>query len=150
MTIQDERIVGGIGLHYVCCQISRRGWIVSLTRKGWKHISRNISGVDIVMRNKDSTSELTIQIFAVLNSEPIPFGNAIEDSAADFVILCRSIEFDKLKPNSTYPIPEIFIITKKELINSVIKKTDNDDTSYWLKESEYKTHKDKWEKIGFG
>jgi hypothetical protein len=149
MTIQDKRIVGGIGLHHTCCQIARRGWIVDLTRRGWKHISRNISGVDIIIRNKDS-KELTIQIIVALNSEPIPFGDTIDNLAADFVIFCRSVGSDKHESsNHVRSIPEIFIMAKEEITSSIIKRTDNDKISYWLKESEYNAHKDEWKKIGF-
>jgi len=150
LTIQDERIIGSIGLHHTCCQIARHGWSVSLTRRGWKHISRNINGVDIVIHNKDSTKELTIQIIVSLNLESIPFGDSIDNLDADFVILCRSMEFDKHESsNHVRLIPEIFIMTKEEITNSIIKSTDNNKISYWLKESEYKAHKDKWGKIGF-
>ena len=150
MTKQDERVVGNIGLHHTCCQIARHGWSVSLTRRGWKHISRNINGVDIVILNKNSTKELTIQIIVSLNSKSIPFGDTIENLAADFVILCESIKCDKQKStDNLQSIPNTFIMTKKEIINSINKNTDNGKSSYWLRESKYKEHKDKWGKIGF-
>ena len=142
---RDENIVGSIGLHHACCELARRGWRVSLTRRGWKHISRNIAGVDINLLNESSTRELTIQIMVVLDSAPVPFGNEIDNLSADFVMFCGSIKNDELV-NSVRPIPDMFIMSKEEIISAATQNNGN----YWLNESEYKLHKDKWEKIGFG
>ena len=142
---RDERVVGSIGLYHACCELSRRGWRVSLTRRGWKHISRSIRGTDINLLNKSGTSDLTIQIMVVLDSAPVPFGNQIDDLSADFVMFCGSIKNDE-SVNSVRTIPDMFIMSKEEIISAATRNNGN----YWLNESEYKLHKDKWEKIGFG
>ena len=142
---RDERVVGSIGLYHACCELSRRGWRVSLTRRGWKHISRSIRGTDINLLNKSGTSDLTIQIMVVLDSAPVPFGNQIDNLSADFVMFCGSIKNDELV-NSVRSIPDMFIMSKEEIISAATQNNGN----YWLNESEYKLHKDKWEKIGFG
>ena len=142
---RDERVVGSIGLYHACCELSRRSWRVSLTRRGWKHISRNIAGVDINLLNESSTRELTIQIMVVLDSAPVPFGNEIDNLSADFVMFCGSIKNDE-SINSVRPIPDMFIMSKEEIISAATRNNGN----YWLNESEYKLHKDKWKKIGFG
>ncbi len=150
MTIQDARIIGNIGLHHTCCQIARHGWTVSLTRRGWKPISRNIRGVDIIIHNADSTSEITIQIITITDSKSIPFGNTTDDVSADFVVFCKSIEnVDKKSDNHVYSIPDIFILSKEEIKKSVIKRSDGKKISYWLEESKYMINKDGWTKIGF-
>ena len=142
---RDERVVGSIGLYHACCELSRRGWRVSLTRRGWKHISRSIRGTDINLLNKSGTSDLTIQIMVVLDSAPVPFGNQIDNLSADFVMFCGSIKNDE-SVNSVRPIPDMFIMSKEEIISVATQNNGN----YWLNESEYKLHKDKWEKIDFG
>ena len=142
---RDERVVGSIGLYNACCELSRRGWRVSLTRRGWKHISRSIGGIDINLLNKSGTSDLTIQIMVVLDSAPVPFGNQIDDLSADFVMFCGSTKNDE-SVNSVRTIPDMFIMSKEEIISAATQNNGN----YWLNESEYKLHKDKWEKIGFG
>ena len=142
---RDERVVGSIGLYHACCELSRRGWRVSLTRRGWKHISRSIRGTDINLLNKSGTSDLTIQIMVVLDSAPVPFGNQIDDLSADFVMFCGSIKNDE-SVNSVRTIPDMFIMSKEEIISAATQNNGN----YWLNESEYKLHKDKWKKIGFG
>ena len=142
---RDERVVGSIGLYHACCELSRRGWRVSLTRRGWKHITRRIRGIDINLLNKSGTRDLTIQIMVVLDSAPVPFGNEIDDLSADFVMFCGSIKNDE-SVNSVRPIPDMFIMSKEEIISAATQNNGN----YWLNESEYKLHKDKWEKIGFG
>lgn len=142
--------MGGIGLHHTCCQIARQGWTVSLTRRGWKHISRNINGVDIVIHNKDSTEEFTIQIVVVLNSKSIPFGDTIDNLASDFVVFCTSVEnMDHESDDYVHSIPDTFILTKDEIKKSIIKRCDDGKISYWLEESSYLMNKNKWGKIGF-
>ena len=142
---RDERVVGSIGLYHACCELSRRGWRVSLTRRGWKHISRSIRGTDINLLNKSGTSDLTIQIMVVLDSAPVPFGNQIDDLSADFVMFCGSIKNDE-SVNSVRTIPDMFIMSKEEIISAATQNNGN----YWLNESEYKLHKDNLKKIGFG
>ena len=142
---RDERVVGSIGLYHACCELSRRGWRVSLTRRVWKHISRSIRGIDINLLNKSGTRDLTIQIIVVLDSAPVPFGNQIDNLSADFVMFCGSIKNDELV-NSVRSIPDMFIMSKEEIISAATQNNGN----YWLNESEYKLYKDKWEKIGFG
>ena len=148
LTTQDERIVGNIGLHHVCCEMSRRRWAAYLTKNNWKHTSRNVSTINIVLFDTDSTTEVTIQIMAVLDSKPVQFGNNVGSrEMADFLILCRSVKNTKDESaNSVLPIPDMFVMTKKEVVSALTKDADN----YCLKESNYKLHKDKWEKIGFG
>jgi len=149
LTTQNERIVGNIGLHHVCCEMSRRGWEASLTMRKWKHGSRNVNPVNIILHNTDSTTDVTIQIMAVLDSKPVSFGNNPGNrEMADFLILCRSVKNTKDESaNPVLPIPDMFVMTKKEVVSALTKNTNSD---YWLKESDYKLHKDKLEKIGFG
>ena len=97
------------------------------------------------MLNKSGTRDLTIQIIVVLDSAPVPFGNQIDNLSADFVMFCGSIKNDE-SVNSVRSIPDMFIMSKEEIISAATQNNGN----YWLNESEYKLHKDKWEKIGFG
>ena len=97
------------------------------------------------MLNKSGTRDLTIQIIVVLDSAPVPFGNQIDNLSADFVMFCGSIKNDE-SVNSVRPIPDMFIMSKEEIISAATQNNGN----YWLNESEYKLHKDKWEKIDFG
>ena len=97
------------------------------------------------MLNKSGTRDFTIQIMEVLDSAPVPFGNEIDDLSADFVMFCGGIKNDE-SVNSVRPIPDMFIMSKEEIISAATKNNGN----YLLNESEYKLHKDKWEKIGFG
>jgi len=81
----------------------------------------------------------------VLDSAPVPFGNEIDNLSADFVMFCGGIKNDE-SVNSVRPIPDMFIMSKEEIISAATQNNGN----YWLNESEYKLHKDKWEKIDFG
>ncbi len=145
-TRHEREIVGNIGLYHVCRELSRRGLKISLTRRGWKSISRNVRGVDIIATDKNSQKEFTIQIIAVLNSEPVPFGNSIKN-LSDCVVLCRSGKSDEQTENDLIPMPEIFILTKQNIIESITKKTNGDKTNHWLDKSAYELQKDEWEKI---
>ena len=148
MSTRDQRIVGSIGLYHACCELSRRGWRVTMTRRGWKHISRNIGGVDINLLNKSATRNLTIQIMAVFDSTSVPLGDEIDNLSADFVMICTRTKNKHKTINTVLSIPDIFIMAKEEITSAATRDASN--KGYWLNESEYKLHKDKWEKIGFG
>jgi len=106
--------------------------------------------VDVVIHNKDSTEEFTIQIIVSLNSKSIPFGDVIDNLAADFVVICTSVEnMDPESNNYVHSIPNTFILTKNDIKKSIIKRSDDEKTNYWLEESSYLMNKNKWEKIGF-
>ncbi|MAF42927.1 MAG: hypothetical protein CMI54_01985 [Parcubacteria group bacterium] len=118
-----------------------------MSRSRWKHISRNINGIDVRASNQSSQREITVQVLVDMDSKSVPFGNEIENLSADFVIVCTPGRIEGGKSDKApYPLPNIFVMTNEETRTSVTKT----EGSYFLDRDAYSSHKDKWEKIGFG
>ncbi len=134
--IQDNQIVGNVGLYYVCYQLSRRGWNVLPT-------SRNAKGIDIIAYNQKATKTITIQVKTLSSKNPVPLGNGLDNLIADFIVICRNI---------ITGYPECFILTPKE-VNQLVHRGEKDNrVSYWLQPKNYDNDNfcEKWERIGLG
>jgi hypothetical protein len=133
---KSNQIVGNVGLYYVCYELSKRGWNALPT-------SRNAKGVDVVIYNQKLTETHTIQVKALSEKNPVPFGSNINNLIAKYVIICRKV-FDKDKP------PEMFIIPSSEVKENIHKVVKDNKISYWLRPKDYEKYKDKWDTIGNG
>jgi len=129
-----NQVTGNIGLYYVCYELSKLGWNVLPT-------SRNAKGVDALIYSQDGLKTHTIQIKALTNKVPVPFGSNIDNMIAEFVIICRNVREAK---------PENFVCTEEELKHSIHKGIKNGKVSYWFQPKDYEQFKDKWKKIGIG
>ena len=98
MPKKDNQITGNVGLYYVCYQLSKRGWNCLPT-------SRNAKGVDLLIYSQDATKKYTIQIKALSQKNPVPFGSKPQ-LYADYLIICRKV-FDSE--------PEVFILDPKHV-----------------------------------
>lgn len=129
-----NQIVGNVGLYYVCYKLSKRGWNVLPT-------SRNAKGVDVVMYNQKATRTITIQVKALSEKNPVPFGSNLDNLIAEYVIICRKVFDEK---------PEIFIVKSNEVKDGIHKGKKDNKISYWLEPKDYEKYKDKWDTIGDG
>jgi hypothetical protein len=85
----DNQMVGNIGLYYTCYRLSRLGWNVMPT-------ARNARGIDIVAYSQDASQKLTIQVKSLSNRSPVPLGRNLEHLFADFVVVCRCVDRDRV------------------------------------------------------
>lgn len=131
---KSNQIVGNVGLYYVCYELSKRGWNVLPT-------SRNAKGVDVVIYNQKATQTLTIQVKALSEKNPVPFGSNLDNLIAEYVIICRKVFDEK---------PEMFIIKSNEVKEGIHKGEKDNKISYWLEPRNYEKYKDKWDTIGDG
>jgi len=131
---KSNQIVGNVGLYYVCYELSKRGWNVLPT-------SRNAKGVDVVIYNQKATQTHTIQVKALSEKNPVPFGSNLDNLVAEYVIICRKVFDEK---------PEMFIIKSNEVKEDIHKGKKDNEISYWLQPKDYEKYKDKWDTIGDG
>jgi len=131
---KSKQIVGNVGLYYVCYELSKRGWNVLPT-------SRNAKGVDVVIYNQKATQTHTIQVKALSEKDPVPFGSNLDNLVAEYVIICRKVFVEK---------PEMFIIKSNEVKEDIHKREKDNKISYWLQPKDYEKYKDKWDTIGDG
>ncbi len=131
---KENQIVGNVGLYYVCYELSKRGWNVLPT-------SRNAKGVDIVAYSQKATKTITIQVKALTEKTPVPFGNNIDKIFEEYVIICRKVFDDRY---------EIFIIKSSEVKRGIHKGEKNGKISYWLQPKAYEEYLNRWNEIGDG
>lgn len=129
-----NQLVGNVGLYYICYELSKRGWNVLPT-------SRNARGIDLVIYNQSASYKLTIQIKALSNKSPVPFGSNLDNLIADYIIICRKIFEER---------PEIFIAKAEEVRPRIHQGIKDGKKSYWLQPKGYEVFRDKWDKIGDG
>ena len=93
---KSSQVTGNVGLYYVCYQLAKRGWNVMPT-------SRNAKGVDVIIYNHDASKRHTIQVKALTNKVPVPFGSSLDSLLMnDYLVICRGVYADKP--------PEVFIV----------------------------------------
>ncbi len=68
--------------------------------------------MDIVAYSQKATKTITIQVKALTEKTPVPFGNNIDNLFAEYVIICRKVFDDR---------PEIFIIKSSEVKRGIHK-----------------------------
>ncbi len=131
-----NQIVGNAGLHYVCYELSKRGWNVLPT-------SRNTKGVDIVIFSGKAKRIHTIQVKSLSKKDPVPLGANLENLLAEYIVICRGILDEK---------SEIFITRTDELKNNhlIDERIKNNKKSYWLQPKNYEKFRDNWDIIGEG
>lgn len=129
-----NQVVGNAGLYYVCYELSRRGWNVLPT-------SRNARGVDVVIYDQSASKKYTIQIKALSQRAPVPFGTHLNNLIADFIIIVVKINSDK---------PEVYITRPRNIKSKIHKGVKNGKTSYWLWYKHYEPYLNKWNLIGTG
>jgi len=123
-----NQIVGNAGLYYIGYELSKRGWNVLIT-------SRNASGVDIIIYDKQGREKHTIQVKSLSKKNPVPFGTKLNTLIAEYLFIVTDI-LDE---------PNVFImdsITAKSLIT---KRKKNEKNSYWIEIKDYENYKDNWE-----
>lgn len=134
--ILTAQTIGNVGLHYVCYRLSRLGWNVMPT-------ARNAKGVDILIYNHDASRKLSIQVKALSQRSPVPFGAKLDHLFADFIIICRNVLADK---------PECFVLTPREIRERIHRGVKDGKISYWLQPPAYESPNfcEAWDRIGSG
>lgn len=111
-------LAGVAGEYFVAAELSRRGYIASITL-------RNTRGIDIVATNKDASRTVTIQCKTSRNEgKNWILGDKSEDLFSDshfYVFVCLRGELDR----------PLYHIVPSETVATTIKKSHSD----WLKAS---------------
>ena len=85
--MNNQQIVGNIGLYYVCYKLSRMGWNAMPT-------ARNARGVDIIAYNFDCSRMISIQVKALSRKNPVPLGTSLDRVMGDFWVIVNDVVND--------------------------------------------------------
>ncbi|MCL0102705.1 hypothetical protein M1N93_01940 [Dehalococcoidia bacterium] len=131
----ETRIVGNMGLYYVCYQLSRFGWNVMPT-------ARNARGVDIIAYNRDCSRFVGVQVKALSKRDPVPLGKTLDNIMGDFWIIV----------NNLASTPRAFVMLPTEVKNLAHRGEKGGHVSYWLQPASYDTEEfaEGWNRIGCG
>jgi len=127
------QVIKKLGLSYVCCELSKRGWSV-------QPAPRWMRGVDLIISSSKGKRIHKILVKTLKGETAVPFGDRL-DIDADYLIICRKILTTK---------PEIFIIDTDRARNKIRKSTGRHRESYWLEPRDYEEYRDNWNLIGEG
>jgi len=133
-----NQLVGNIGLFYASYELSKRGWNCLPTM-------RNAKGPDIIAFSQDAKKKAFVQVQVKSlrpkspnHKIPVPFGKS-PILAADYLVICV-----------LHKIPEVYILTPKEVEDTLHRAEKEGRVSYWLEPKSYIEHKNRWDKIGNG
>jgi len=111
-----SNILGGVsGEYFVAAELSRRGYIASITL-------RNTRGIDILCSNEIATKQVSIQVKTTKESKQ---SWILNKKAEDFYSLIHFYVFVKLNQDEK---PDFFIVPSKKVANYVKK-----DYQKWIK-----------------
>ncbi|MGC2384523.1 MAG: hypothetical protein WA631_15595 [Nitrososphaeraceae archaeon] len=79
----SNRLVGNIGLFYICYELSKRGWNALPT-------SRNARGIDIIIYSQDAKRKFTIQCKTLRRKSPVPLGKNLDSDYSEMKYLVDS------------------------------------------------------------
>ena len=140
-----SQLIGIAGAHFVAGELSRRGYIATLT-------SRNTEGIDILASDKTGLKPISIQV-KTTTKENWMLNKKAENLVSEdlFYVLV------KLKENK---MPEFYIVPSKEMAEDLKKGHQkwletpnkkggkhNDNTIRIFRDNE-KKYKDKWDLLG--
>ena len=130
---KNTQVTGNIGLHFVCYHLSRLGWNAMPT-------SRNAKGIDILAYNADCTTRIALQVKTLSKRSPVPLGTSIDRLLGDFWIVVANVE----------DVPEVFVMTPKEVHDEAHRGEKQGRVSYWLQPNSYARDefREKWDRIG--
>jgi hypothetical protein len=131
-----NQLVGNVGLFHASCELSKRGWNCLPT-------IRNSKGPDIIAFSQDAKRKTFVQVKSLRPKSPnhripVPFGKSL-NLVADYLVVCV-----------LHKIPEVYILTPKEVEDTLHRAEKEGRVSYWLEPKSYIEHKDRWDKIGNG
>jgi hypothetical protein len=129
-----NQVVGNMGLHYACYELSKRGWNVLST-------ARNARGVDVVVYSEDAKRKHTIQVKALSRPANVNLGPD-ESLLADYLVV---VLFER--DNA----PKVFIAKATELRGLCEKgllRFYGD--KFWLQRKGYEEFENKWGDLGNG
>ena len=129
----NRQIAGNIGLFYVCCELSRRGWNVMPT-------SRNARGIDIVAYKGNALKPVLIQVKTYLQKRPVNVGKSALLKAFWVIV----VGDHSTVPNEPYS-PSVFILTSKKVEKFACH--DKQKKFRWLNKKDYGDFQNKWNTI---
>lgn len=158
--VNNNQVVGNIGLFFVCYRLSRLGWNVMPT-------ARNARGIDVLIYSQDAKRTRTIQVKTLSQRTPVPLGTKLDGIFGDFLIVCRFVLHEiperyafyqrkKFPENSALAaeieIPECFILKPREVCALAHRGEKEGRISFWLQPKHYEQSKyrETWSRIGSG
>jgi len=115
--VKLSNILGGVsGEYFVAAELSRRGYIASITL-------RNTRGIDVLCSNEDASKQVSIQVKTTKESNRVWI---VDKKAEDFYSPNHFYVFVML--NSQDVKPDFFIVPSK-----VVAKFVKEDHQKWLK-----------------
>ena len=106
----DRSLIGIAGAHFIAGEMSRRGYVVTLT-------SRNTEGIDLLASNKKGTKTIAIQVKTTEGKHSprdwILSKKAEDNISDDLIYIFVSLKGDKM--------PEFFIVPSKDVANYVME-----------------------------
>ena len=118
--MNNQQIVGNIGLYYVCYKLSRMGWNAMPT-------ARNARGVDIIAYNFDCSRMISIQVKALSRKNPVPLGTSLDRVMGDFWVIVNDVVND----------PKSYILFPSEVKDLAHRGEKQGRISFWLQPSAY-------------
>jgi len=116
----NAQIVGNVGLYFVCCELSKRGWNVMPT-------ARNAKGVDIIAYDLTATHYIGVQVKALSKKSPVPLGNSLDRVMGDYWIIVNNLD----------ATPGIFVLKPEEVRSRAHRGVKEDRVSFWLQPKSY-------------
>ncbi|PYB68275.1 hypothetical protein DMB44_04845 [Thermoplasma sp. Kam2015] len=129
--IGRNQLVSNEGLYYVCYQLSKRGWNAMPT-------SRNARGIDVLIYNREGTKMHTIQVKALSDRSPAPFGSKLDNLIAEYVFIVNNLSKE----------PNLYIMDTQTARGLIHEGEKNGKKSYWFQPNDYEKFKDNWSIIG--
>ncbi|HOY53752.1 MAG TPA: hypothetical protein PK879_12755 [Opitutaceae bacterium] len=128
----NAQIVGNVGLYFVCCELSKRGWNVMPT-------SRNARGVDIIAYDLTATRYVGIQVKSLSKKNPVPLGNSLDKIMGDFWVIVNNLDAE----------PGIYVLKPEEVRSRAHRGVKEDKVSFWLQPKSYMLpeFQSQWERL---
>ena len=112
----DKSLIGISGAHFVAAEMSRKGYVVTLT-------SRNTEGIDILASNKDGTKTVAIQV-KTTEGKTEPRAWILSKKSENLKSANLFYVFVTLKKDQ---IPDFFIVSSADVAHYI--QTDHE---YWM------------------
>lgn len=129
---KSTQITANVGLHYVCYQLSRRGWNVMAT-------ARNAKGIDIVAYRDPGKDFVGIQVKTLSKRPAVPLGTSLEKIAGDYWIIVNNVSAEP-------PDPRVFILRPDEVKKGAVQNKNGG--AWWLGRPSYEAehYRDAWDR----
>ena len=131
---KSTQIIANVGLHYVCYQLSRRGWNVMPT-------ARNAKGIDIVAYKDPGEDFIGIQVKTLSKRNPVPLGASLGKIAGDYWVIVSNVAADSG--------PDVFVMCPSEVKKLAHQGEKDGRISYWLQPKAYMSeqYQDAWHRL---